>query len=238
MAKPNSNRWEVRSHNLFRIYQSIEDSEDKPLLKATLLLQVSESGKAEDNFRFSLEGSRPLEAETLAGDLLKARSLHKYLLRIEVDPASIELRKNSLASPWVNLDEAIDEGAVHPHLREGGQLAREEFLADWNVAREEDPDLGASTRWALMASSDGLKLEWQGLPGKAGALARDPRLNCDACPAICLSTIGAEVDMSPRGPLHGPVPVLFSRNEAKTVAHLKRHPANLYPGEIKRSNLV
>ena len=77
----------------------------------------------------------------------------------------------------------------------------------------------------------GLRLDLQGLPGMASSLRKDPRLFCDACPAVTLSTLELAVNMEPNPPLYGPVPYLFSRNETKTSSNLKRNPEAIFSGE-------
>ena len=72
----------------------------------------------------------------------------------------------------------------------------------------------------------------------ASTLKKDPRLSCDSCPAVTLSTLELAVNMELDLPLNGPIPILFSRNEAKTAANLKKNPEAISPGEKFVSNII
>lgn len=223
---------EVHPFNMFRIYRSEDDDLDpeRPL-KTMFLLQLSATGKAEDNFRFALEGGGHIEADFQGSDLFRLKTLRSFSFKTQVPPSEVDLRRNALTSAWKDLNEAVEEGDIMPVSTITGLIAPEEFGKAWAAARASNPDLGAAVRWAVLASADGLKLVWQGMPASAGKLNKDPRLSNDACPAIGLSSFELEADISTVGPLSGPKPVLFSRSPSKTLESLKKTPAALATGK-------
>ena len=235
MPRAKYGKWEVHPYSLFRIYQSPAERVgrlDRPL-KALFLLQVSESGRAEDSFRFSVEGPEILEAEAAADEILDHKAFRPFLLKTGIRPDDLELRRNATSSAWMDLDVAVEEGLIQPHAKAGGALAREAFLAAWMEAKEADPHLGGAFRWAILATAGGLKLEWQGMPASAGQLKKDPRTAGDSCPAVGLASFEVEANMELDEPRKGPIPVLFSRNEVKAAAALARDPELLTPGKFE-----
>ena len=216
MPKAAGQSWELHPFNLFRLYKSPEgDGDDHDdHLKALFLLQVSESGRAEDNFRFTIEGDVTIKVDFWGEDLLPTKSFKPFSLSWEIQPEDIELRRNSLSGTWINLQQAISEGTVLVHKKDSNSRTKEEFLDLW------------------VAYEGGLKLDLQGMPGMASTLKRDPRLSCHSCPAVTLSTLELAVNMEQDMPLNGPIPILFTRNEAKTAANLKRNPEAISPGKF------
>ena len=105
MPKTTGLAWEIHPFNLFRLYRSPEgDGNDhNDHLKALFLLQASESGRAEDNFRFSIEGDVNIEVDFWGEDLQAARKFKPFSLSLETRPEDIELRRNSVSSSWMDL---------------------------------------------------------------------------------------------------------------------------------------
>ena len=118
------------------------------------------------------------------------------------------------------------------HKKDSNSRAKEEFLDLWEAEKASNPNFGAAICWAILAYEGGLKLDLQGMPGMAYTLKRDPRLSCHSCPAVTLSTLELAVNMEQDMPLNGPIPILFTRNEAKTAANLKRNPEAISPGKF------
>ena len=84
MPKTTGLAWEIHPFNLFRLYRSPEgDGNDhNDHLKALFLLQASESGRAEDNFRFSIEGDVNIEVDFLGEIYQRHEGEHQpYSLR-------------------------------------------------------------------------------------------------------------------------------------------------------------
>ena len=234
MPKAAGQSWELHPFNLFRLYKSPEgDGDDHDdHLKALFLLQVSESGRAEDNFRFTIEGDVTIKVDFWGEDLLPTKSFKPFSLSWEIQPEDIELRRNSLSGTWINLQQAISEGTVLVHKKDSNSRTKEEFLDLWEAEKASNPNFGAAICWAILAYEGGLKLDLQGMPGMASTLKRDPRLSCHSCPAVTLSTLELAVNMEQDMPLNGPIPILFTRNEAKTAAYLKRNPEAISPGKF------
>jgi len=111
------------------------------------------------------------------------------------------------------------------------------FKAAWANAKATHEELGVSLRWAVLATSEGLKLELQALPAPASTLNRDPRLSNDACPAISLGSYQVEFEMETVAPLDGPVPVLFAKHPERARASLEQDPTRILKGkkELKQN---
>ncbi len=224
----NDSRYTIEPSSKFRTYNP-EHEEDNGL-GAYFLLQIADSGRAEDHFRFHLSGQDELDVEFAGRDLILARNFRQYLFRAQVHPGELELRQNCVSTAWVDLASMVEEGQLLVELP-GTRDAAESFKVDWAAAKAEDPGVGAGLRWILLASSDGLKLELQTLPLAAHALNRDPRLANDACPAVTLASFIAEAHMETREPLNGPVPVLFAKHVERARESLKRDPSKLAKGK-------
>ena len=233
MTKTTNQSWELHPFNLFRLYKSTEENGNShdDHLKASFLLQVSESGKAEDNFRFNIEGDVSIEVEFGGEDLLANKLFKPFSFNMVVRPDDLDIKRNGLSGTWDDLQQAISEGLVLVQKKNSSSGAKKEFLDLWDEEKVKNPNFGAAIRWAILACEGGLRLDLQGLPGMASSLRKDPRLFCDACPAVTLSTLELAVNMELNPPLNGPVPILFSRNETKTSSNLKRNPEAIFSGE-------
>jgi hypothetical protein len=157
---------QVKPNSLYRVYRLSEEAGDE--VRACFLLQITNQGEAEAGFRFTLEGSEPLEMAFMAKDLVDYRETRDYMLKCELQPEDVDLEANTLSSRWEDLEELVARGKLIPSA--GGSLAPKgaEFrrhLADWKAS---EPEAGAAVRWALRCGDeDGLYLILQGLPASA-----------------------------------------------------------------------
>ena len=153
MPKTNGLTWEIRPFNLFQLFRSTEEDGGQHYdhLKAFFLLQVSESGRAEDNFRFSIEGDVNIEVDFWGEDLLTSRSFKPFSFSLETRPEDIDIRRNSLSSSWFDFQQAISEGTILVHKKDSNNRSREEFLAIWESEKAKNPNFGAAFRWAILA---------------------------------------------------------------------------------------
>ncbi len=218
----------IKPLSKFRTYNPEHEEDNR--LGVYFLLQIADSSRAEDHFRFHLSGRDKLDVEFAGRDLIPVRSFRQYMFWAQVHPGELELRQNCVSTDWVDLASMVEAGQLLVELA-GSRDATEAFKVDWAAAKAEDPGLGAGLRWILLASSDGLKLELQTLPLAAHALNRDPRFANDACPAVTLASFAAEAHMEPKEPLNGPVPVLFAKHLELARESLKRDPTKLAKGK-------
>jgi len=229
MAPPS---WQLEPANRFRSYQSQDANHHE--LRAYLLLQLTDTGKAEDHYRIHVEGSEPLEAEFGGGDVSRKKEIKNFVFNVEIRPDDLDLRRNCMATAWGDLHEAVEEGRIGVALPGEADPAAA-FRRTWAAITEADPDMGAAIRWAVVGTDSGLKLELQALPAPAHCINRDPRLSNNACPAISLASFGLQIDMTPEGPLHGPKPILFARHLDRVQERLKQEPLRPAAGNLKQN---
>ncbi len=134
-------------------YRNFESGEDlTSSVKAFLLVQVDEDGRAESNFRFTLEG-RKIEADFSSGDIFRNRSLSGFTFKLHVRAEEIELKQNGLSSKWEDLDEQVAKGLLltteGSNLDDGGP----DFRAAYATAKEKGEIQGAALRWSLQGRS-------------------------------------------------------------------------------------
>jgi hypothetical protein len=94
--------WEIRRVEDFHTY-SMENVTDP--LEGELLLTVDRSGNVRGNFRFALDGKAMLSVDHLASELLLTGGAASFKLQWQTWPRDIQLRQNSMTSPWIDLAE-------------------------------------------------------------------------------------------------------------------------------------
>ena len=157
MTKTTNQSWELHPFNLFRLYKSTEENGNShdDHLKASLLLQVSESGKAEDNFRFNIEGDVSIEVEFGGEDLLANKLFKPFSFNMVVRPDDLDIKRNGLSGTWDDLQQAISEGFVLVQKKNSSSGAKKEFLDLWDEEKVKNPNFGAAIRWAILACEGG-----------------------------------------------------------------------------------
>ncbi len=200
-------------------------------VKAFLLVQVDDDGRAESHFRFALEGKK-LEADFRSEDIYSDDTLSGFSLRLHVRAEDVELRQNCLSSKWEDLDDLVAKNVVLVSSDSSLEDAGTEFRAAFEAAKERNPALGAAVRWALQARRPaGLRLALQGLPTSAVAIKRSADLSSDEGPAVCLDTVRVLFQQETAHLAEGPEPVLFARDPAATIESLSAHPDNIREGK-------
>jgi hypothetical protein len=107
-----------------------------------------------------------------------------------------------------------------------------QFREAYEAALEDDHELGAAVRWAVLGKKGGgLKLALQALPGTAQSLNRKPELTSDGSAAVILDATRLIYEAEPGNLGGGPVPVLFARDPASTLEALGTRPENLNEGK-------
>jgi hypothetical protein len=157
---------QVKPNSLYRVYHLSEEAEDE--VRACFLLQITNQGEAEAGFRFTLEGSEPLEMTFMAKDLVDCRETRDYMLRCNFQPEDVDLEANTLSSRWEDLEDLVARSKLIPSPGDSLTSKGAEFrrhLADWKAS---EPEAGAAVRWALRCGDEeGLYLILQGLPATA-----------------------------------------------------------------------
>jgi len=220
--------WQIEPAALFRSYR--QDVQEEQPLVAALLVQVTDGGKAEDHYRFHLAGSEDLDVEFGGIDLLPGRDFSRFTFKGHANPNDLAIRQNCATTAWEDLEELVDDGRFDVELA-GAEDGTALFKATWAAAKAAQEDFGVGIRWAVLAASDGMKLELQALPGAARQLNRDPRLSNDGCPAVSLGSYALEIEMEERAPLVGPVPVLFAKHPDRSRESIRQNPSKLLKGK-------
>jgi hypothetical protein len=129
-----------------------------------LLAHLRSSGRALDHFRFSLNGSTPLEATVGLENIIPVQDFVGWNITHQIWAHNVPLRRNMTTSAWVNdCDVTAPDGAGIPAA---------EFTRKVDGLPSGGP-VNASTRWALVIGEDlMLRLQWQALPLPASVLNR------------------------------------------------------------------
>ena len=87
----------------FRIPPNPEDGS----LQGRLLIQVAASGRLEDHFRIVFGGGQH-PSVTFSGSKISNHPIFApYYFRLEVDPENIDIKTNSFASKWEDLEAMV-----------------------------------------------------------------------------------------------------------------------------------
>ncbi len=131
-----------------------------------LLAQLRNTGRILDGFRFSLDGSKALEAYVDFDKTLPVDELRGMQAYIQSWPCDIKIRRNMLSTACVSITsndlDVLDESGTG--VPTGSVMRILECLPG-------DGPVNASTRWAIAIGANGfLKLQLQGLPLVASVL--------------------------------------------------------------------
>jgi hypothetical protein len=198
----------------------------------TVLLQVDGSGHAGEGYRFTVSADR-ISTTIWSRDLYDVPELEGYQLVYEVRGEDLDIRPNSMASRWEDLETLIGKEKILVTEPSEDDIMNSRFRELLAAAKAENNKLGASIRWAVQASPRGeLKLILQGLPASARALRADPHLAADDAATIHTENLEVDADIQKEGPDSGPIPVLFARDPDTVIESLARHPDRLRAGKI------
>ena len=144
----------------------------------------------------------------------------------------MEIRPNSMASKWEDLETLIGKEKILVFTPDGDEVLNPFFREKLEAERASNGWLGASVRWAVQGTARGsLRLVLQGLPMGARALRSDPLLAADESSTVHLDSFEAEADLRSSGPGRGPIPILFARDPSSVKSALSRHPERLWTGK-------
>ena len=192
----------------FRIPPNQEDGS----LQGRLLIQVAASGRLEDHFRIVFGGGQH-PSVTFPGSKISNHPIFApYYFKLEVDPENIDIKTNSFASKWEDLEAMVASDRLQ-------------------VSSEEIQDAGHQFRSAQANTAYGFKLALQALPASARSLRKDARLAKDTTRTIELTGWTAVSPMAKEGGGIGPIPITFSPDPAATRTNLAAHPDRLSAGK-------
>ncbi len=219
----------VKARTLFKAYASGEEPSSS--VKLFLLVQVDDEGRAESHFRFALEGEKQ-EFDFWSEDIFTSDKLSGFGMKLHLRPEEITIRQNSTTSKWENLEDLVARGDIIVTHNDSQDDQGAQFREAYEAALEDDHELGAAVRWAVLGKKGGgLKLALQALPGTAQSLNRKPELTSDGSAAVILDATRLIYEAEPGNLGGGPVPVLFARDPASTLEALGTRPENLNEGK-------
>jgi len=220
--------WTVEDASSFLSYKCEEEAEAD--LTVDFLLQITDSGRVEDHFRFQIAGQDDIDVGFKGRDLIVDKAFWAYTFKAQMAPDQLEFRRNCLTTAWEDLADLVDEGRLLVRM-EGVDDPTTAFKEEWSAAKAGEAHQGASLRWAVLAGQDGLKLDLQALPADAHLLNRDPRLRADASPAIGLCSFALEGAFEADPPIQGPIPILFAKHPERARNSLKQGMEKFLKGE-------
>jgi hypothetical protein len=148
-------------------------SSDNPLA-VELLAQLRPTGRVLDNYRFSLNGSRILDAELDMGQLLPVEALSGFRLKYQYWPRDITIRRNMMSSCWMDVPDLVAANNATILDPAGAGVPYSEFRKILDELPDEGPE-SCAIRWAITVGEDLLlRLQLQALPSDAASLNGRP----------------------------------------------------------------
>jgi hypothetical protein len=135
-----------------------------------LLAHLRSSGRALDHFRFSLNGSTPLEATVDLENIIPVPDFVGWNITHQIWARDVPLRCNMMTSAWVSITDTVAKNDCDVMAPDGAGLPAAEFTRKV-VGLPSSGPVNASTRWAVVIGEDHLlRLQWQALPLPASVL--------------------------------------------------------------------
>ncbi len=135
-----------------------------------LLAHLRSSGRALDHFRFSLNGSTPLEATVGLENIIPVQDFVGWNITYQTCARDIPLRRNMTTFAWVSITDTVARNDCDVTAQNGAGIPAAEFTRKV-VGLPSSGLVNASTRWAVVIGEDlMLRLQWQALPLPASVL--------------------------------------------------------------------
>jgi hypothetical protein len=131
--------------------------------KVELFAQLRNTGRILDGFKFTLDGTKVLEAYVDLHKILPAPELRGMQAFFQCQPCDVKIRRNMLTSAWVSIKDGISSNNVDVLDESGAGVPAGSVLKILDRLPGSGPT-NASTRWAVVVGADSfLKLQLQGL---------------------------------------------------------------------------
>jgi hypothetical protein len=139
-------------------------------LVVELLAHLRNTGRILDSYKFSLDGSKALEAYVDLNKILPVNELRGMQAFFQCCPRDIKIRRNMLSTAWVSITDGITSNDMDILDESGTRVSAGSVMRILERLPGDGP-VTASTWWAIAVGSDGfLKLQLQGLPLVASVL--------------------------------------------------------------------
>ncbi len=118
-----------------------------------LLAHLRSSGRALDHFRFSLNGSTPLEATVGLENIIPVPEFAGWHVTHQIWARDIPLRRNMSTSAWVSITNTVARNDCDVTAPDGAGIPPAEFTRRV-VSLPSSGPVNASTRWAVVIGED------------------------------------------------------------------------------------
>jgi hypothetical protein len=148
-------------------------------LVVELLAHLRNTGRILDGYKFSLDGSKALEAYVDLNKINPVNELRGMQAFFQCWPRDIKIRRNMLSTAWVSITDGITSNDMDILDESGAGVSAGSVMRILERLPGDGP-VTASTwwAWAIAVGSDGfLKLQLQGLPLVASVLNNRPTAN-------------------------------------------------------------
>jgi hypothetical protein len=135
-----------------------------------LLAQLRNTGRILDGFRFTLDGSTPLEAVIDVFSIIPADFYKGWKLSQQFWARDVVIRRNMATSAWCSVTNSVASRDCDITDESGAGVSASHLLRSIADLPGDGPT-NVSTRWVVVIGEDGfLKLQWQALPLPASIL--------------------------------------------------------------------
>ena len=156
-------------------FETASSPRDPGALGADVLVQVRDTGRAQDDFRVVVGGSKRLKVGFEAGLAFPTSKVPDWIITLECWPRDINIRKNMATSEWMDLIGMAAANDLTVTDKDGNDC-NEELVAFFN-RQSGKTSYGAAIRWAVGAGpGKKMELSLQCLPATVTYLAGKPTL--------------------------------------------------------------
>ena len=193
-------------------------------LNLALLVETRADGLIRDHFRCLLFGKVMLTTLFPAEKLFTHEEAKGIYLHYEAYPHQAQPEFDATSSAWMDVQDMILSGFIAVTDGEGSPILGSEFKDSLRNACEEKEAVGAAIRWAVTVNNrQQLEVSLQGLPSPAKFLK--PSYKIDNVATVRLAKIPLACNMGNGTTWAGPVPILFSPDQAATQTAYQQDPA-------------
>jgi len=192
-------------------------------LNLALLIETRSDGLVRDHFRCHLFGKVMLTTLFPAEKLFVHEAAKGIYLHYEAYPHQAQPDFDATTSAWMDVQDMVQSGYIALTDGEGSPVLGSAFKDVLRNNCDEKDAVGAAIRWAVTVNSrQQLELSLQSLPTPAKLLK--PAYKEDNVATVRLAKIPLVCHMGNGTSWSGPVPLLFSPDQAATQAAFQQDP--------------
>ena len=156
-------------------FETASSPRDPGALGVDVLVQLRNSGRAMDDFRVGVGGSRRLKVGFEASSVFPTTTVPDWIISLECWPWDISLRKIMVSSEWMDVINMLAANDLVVTDADGNEC--NELLVTFFNKQGGKTSYGALLRWAIGVGPDKkLELSLQCLPATSTYLAGKPTL--------------------------------------------------------------